>query len=255
MSENTSASAKRRFFYYKTATGVILFVFVTAFCVYALRPPTYTAKTWIQVHLERPYFIQPSSLDDYDLFLRTQIAIFYNPVVLEKVLDSPDIANLPSVSRQRDKFGWLRDNLKIRREGQSELLSVSISLPWREDSDKIVNAVVTAYFEYFEAVESSLNEGMVRRLNMELNRQTAMARRLQDIIRANITTATEKDDKTGAVVDIDFQSDQLKRVNLIIDTLQHRIMTLQAEQGAPDRIRLIRKASVPTRPDRRWPFY
>lgn len=244
MSDTTPIN--RRFSVSRLALGGLVFLLIAGACFYAFRPPAYTATAWFRVLERTPFLFQPADGGDYSVFIETQRELILSPLVLDKALESPEMASLGSVTRQGNKQEWLRKKLDVRRRENSELLTVSITLPEREESARIVNAVVTAYYEYYEAQEASRIEQMIRHLNMELTRQTAVARRLQEDIQKTVPPDAAPDAvKQERVPQIAFKEEQLQRVEGIIDTLQNRMLTLQAEMNAPGRVRLLRKAATP----------
>lgn len=158
--------------------------------LYLLFPIRYEAKAWIRILTNRPYFIRSEGEHRaYESLVQTQFATIRSPLVLEKALESPDVARLKTVVEQKNKPLWLMNNLRLNQQGRSELITISIETPFREEPDKIVNAVLTAYFENYEMENSSWNDQMIRQLNMELTRQQAVVRRLQEDIQMSSRSA------------------------------------------------------------------
>ena len=82
--------------------------------------------------------------------MNTQLAILHSPEVIDKALDVREVAQLPLVLKQKDRRTWLINKLLTKREGRSEIVSVSIKTNDADASEKIVNAVVDAYMNFVE---------------------------------------------------------------------------------------------------------
>lgn len=67
---------------------------------------------------------------------------------------------------------------------------------------------------------------------------------------------SEHQDGAADIADVSFQTTQLQRVNAVLDQLSTRIVTLQTERGAPNRINLRQPATAPIEPKtkKRLPF-
>ena len=62
------------------------------------------ATASIQIHSERPRFLAENHQQiNYDAFVNTHIALLRSTMVLDRVLEMPDVARLPIVIKQRDR--------------------------------------------------------------------------------------------------------------------------------------------------------
>jgi hypothetical protein len=82
-----------------------------------------------------------------------------------------------------------------------------------------------------------------------------IAVRLQEIITEDIRRKYNEyiagiGSRTVQIVNVQFQQDQLRRVNLILDQLESRVIALETERYAPNQIQLRKKATIPTQPNR-----
>lgn len=177
--------------------SIVLFLIVLALLAFAawhvLKPKTYTATAWIQVLSRRPYFIyDETALKDHDRFIQTQFALLRSPLIIEKALESSSIAQLPVIRNQPDRVRWLQKKLKLRQIDKSEMVTVSLSTVDAASSEKLVNAVIDAFFLYYENQAADWNSRLISQLTLELNRQQSLARVLQDEIRAKMEDAAKK---------------------------------------------------------------
>ena len=103
-----------------------------------------------------------------------------SPAVLDKALENSAVANLPMVSKQKDKRSWLARKLRIRPEGLSEILTVSIITNDANASEIIVNSVVDAYIENSEAIDRQRSTDLLSSLQIERRQLLTQAARLQE---------------------------------------------------------------------------
>ena len=160
---------------------------------FTFRSRTYTATAWIQILSQRPYFIySEGERISYVKYVETQFSIIKSPLILDKALEDPEVAKIVLKYKPADKAAWLAKNLKLKTQGESEMITISISLPNKNEPDKIVNAVVNAFFDYYANQSSDWNSRLIMQLNLEFNRQQAAARLLQDEIRAQMEEAARQ---------------------------------------------------------------
>jgi len=326
----------------RLALAAIIFVAVL-FALISFIFPTYTATAWIQVQPSKPYYVFAENQHrDYTSFVNTQIALMRSPLIIEKALENPVLANIPELVWQKDRVGWLGRKLQFQINEGGEILTVSFTAHQPKDAEDIVNSVVNAYFEYYESQSNEWNAKLINQLNLELNRQQNAARFLQDEIRAGMREAAKKggaveqygalsggmaqgeslrrdlylqeakleglraelratkefldkpempegatfklkqslleteiavraqeilieslrthlsesvrdaSTRTVEIADVSFQQEQLKRINMVLDLLQTRIVALHTEMNAPAQIQLKKKATLPKEADRWW---
>ena len=173
----------RRHWKWSFPMGLILGV-LAAGSLYLAFPLQYEARATIQISSLRPDILdegRPMSM--YEEFVNTQLAFIRSPAVIDKALDSSDVAKLPIVQKQVDKRGWLTRKLGVRPDGKSEIVAISVATEATEASERIVNAIVSAYFSHIEDVERRRISSLVASLRSERQRCQNEAGRLQDSIR------------------------------------------------------------------------
>jgi capsular exopolysaccharide synthesis family protein len=166
--------------------------------LYICFPVRYEAVAYIQILSHKPYFIfDEQQRQQYKQYVQTQFALMRSPLIIEKALESSDIARLPCVLRQKDKVIWLAQKLKLQTQGDSEMVTVSIREEVPEDCEKLVNAVVGTYFDYYTTQSMAFNQKLLSQLQLELGRQRSVARMLQSDIRQNLEKAAQQGGAAG----------------------------------------------------------
>ncbi len=170
------------------AFGTLWFVF----------PIKFEATAWIQVLTTKPHYIfEEKQQRQFEQFINTQFALMRSPIIIEKALENPVVAQMYCVKREKDKVGWLSSKLKLQTQGKSEWITVAFDAEEAKDAAEIVNSVVNAYFEYYENQNSDWNTRLINQLTLELNRQQNAARLLQEEIRSGLERAAQKGGAAG----------------------------------------------------------
>ncbi|MDR0705357.1 MAG: AAA family ATPase [Planctomycetaceae bacterium] len=188
-------SALKRTWKWALPSGLILASVVFAIIMVSF-PVRYEATAYLQILSQKPYFIfDEKQQKQYDTYVTTQFALIRSPLILEKALENPEIARLPHILKQQNKVDWLAKSLILRQTNKSEIVTLGIKMEVAEDAEKIANSVITAFFEYYANQIDNWNLKLHNQLTLELNRQKAVARLIQQDIRDN----TEKAAKQGGV--------------------------------------------------------
>ncbi|MDR2754215.1 MAG: hypothetical protein LBC20_00780 [Planctomycetaceae bacterium] len=209
----------------------IVIAAITFAAIYISFPLRYEATAYLQIFSQKPYFIfDEKQQKQYDAYVTTQFAIIRSPLILEKALETPDVANLSSVIKQKNKVDWLARALKLKQtQNKSEMVTLGIEMEVAEDAEKIVNSVVTAFFEYYATQAQDWNAKLLTQLTLELNRQKATARMLQ----AEIRTGMEKAAKQGGAASKEGLSGGLNQGESILRDLylhESKLESLRAEE-------------------------
>jgi len=170
--------------------------------IYLVCPLQYEATAKIQVRSAAPQLLVADTPrlteSEYDGFVNTQIALMRSSGVIDRVLEASEVARLPIVISQRGKREWLTRNLRIEHIKRSEIVSISIKTSSEDASEKIVNAVVDAYFTFIEEVSRATNLDLISNLRIEERRQRQLAQTLQESIREKTRQAAMQNAVTGA---------------------------------------------------------
>jgi capsular exopolysaccharide synthesis family protein len=179
--------------------GLVLGLLVAGIC-HMVFPLQHVARAAIQVREVKPQFLfneQGRSTGVYDNYVNTQIALIRSQTVINMALEDAAVARLPIVSKQRDQKGWLAGKLRVRPEGKSEVLTISISTDSAEASETIVNTVVDAYFDFTKTLSQGEDQDKIRQLTVEKGRHTQAVQQYQETIR----TLSKQTAEQGAVAD------------------------------------------------------
>ena len=178
-------------------TGLVLGAITAATC-YLLFPVKYEATAWLRIHSQRPHLVFSDKAEtQYKTYVQTQISLIRSPLILEPALRNPEVVNLPCVQREKDKVAWLGGALQIGVQRDSELLTISIQTEERTDADKIVNAVVDAFFENYAKETTDKTAHLISQLDQERRRLSGTASLLQDEITARTKEAAKQGGTAG----------------------------------------------------------
>lgn len=211
---------------------VVLLLLVFLFCL--LNPNRYTATAYLQISRQKPYFLYAEKQKeekqniDYENFVNTCFAIIRSPIILEKALESPDVAQLPVVKSKKDKIGWLAQKLELQRQNNSEIATISITLSVPEDAEKIVNSVVFSFFEYYDNYLQNRNIKFLTQLSLELNRHRATARMLQEEIRIGLERSA-KQGGIGGIAEVTGGGQQREPLLRDLNLNKSKLETLRSE--------------------------
>lgn len=174
-----------RHWFYALLAGLILGS-LAAMGLFLVCLPQYEAVALIRVLPVKPDFLFERSRiteHEYDSFVNTLIALMWSPIVLDNVLERPEIARLEIMDQQQDKRAWLAQKLRVERIHNSEIMSVGIKTDSEEASEKIVNAVTDEFFKFSDEMSRRMYNDLVTSLRLEERRQQQVAKTLQERIR------------------------------------------------------------------------
>jgi capsular polysaccharide biosynthesis protein len=207
---------------------------LAALILFLVVPPRYEATATIQVRLEKPRLMRDDarSLNRDNYFVNTQIALMQNHNVLNKALENPEIARLPTLLHQKDKRTWLARNLRIKSTPWSEIVTISIKTEDADASEKIVNAVVDAYFDVNREMDRRVANEMLRGLTEERRRQQQQAQILQDNIRQLAAESTGAREISAALLEMLLREIALETISLTAMKAQRK--AFQERAGSPE---------------------
>ena len=217
MTENigTETSSKPRRCKCRVLAGFVL-ALLAAVILFLVFPLQYEARAVIQIRSENQRFhFEVRQSGRYDDFVNTQLALMRSPLVIGKALEAPEVSVLPCVVKQKDRNTWLTKRLRVRRDGKSEIVIISIETESEDASEKIVNAVVDAYFNFIDDTARETDNMMVRNLQVEKRRQGQLAQTLQESIRTSSKKIEQgKANKAAALTESLAQAIAAETINL-----------------------------------------
>lgn len=191
---------------------------------WTLLQPKYEASAWLRID-ERPSFVafEPPYQGRSASFMNTQVELLRSPLVLGAVVRGPEIARLGPIREQTDAVRWLAKRLRIEPVGQSELLKISLTTSRAEDSARIVNAVVDAYFDLQSHDEAERAAQVIKALEEERDRRAGELAVLRaDLQRTAAEAGTKGAAASGGVADAADRQTTLD--------LQGRLINAEVEQ-------------------------
>lgn len=138
-------------------TGIVValpIAAITAFVVWSNFTPIYTATAILRVASTESRLLfetaenKPASPNAFEIFKRSQRQWMLSRFVLIRALrDTADLERLAVFRNEADPADWLEANLSVTFPDESEVMHVSLSGHNPEGLDRLVNAVVKAYFD------------------------------------------------------------------------------------------------------------
>ena len=168
---------------------------------------------------------------EYNTFVNTQLHYMRSPIVLDRVLEKHEVADLPIVRKQKDKRDWLASALQIERVRDSEIVHVSIDTHSLEESAKIVDAVVESYFQFIDELDREARNTLISSLRVEERRQRQIAQQLQEIIRTKTKDAALQSATTDAsIINASLVQDELLMREIAL--AETKMLSLRAQRKA-----------------------
>ena len=204
--------------------------------IYWLFEPVYNAEAWLRIESRVP-FIAFAERGDSRAFVQTQVQMIKSPLVLGPVLSQPEIASLPELQEEESPIEWLQKETQVKSVGASELFTVSFAGPDPANSAKIVNAVVTSYFDLRAQEDAERTQKVIELLEDERERRAAQVERLRANVRELEKQATGTDPfapkAEQALTTVEHPLQELKRQ---LTTTQMERVVLKARIDASEGI-------------------
>jgi capsular exopolysaccharide synthesis family protein len=154
-------------------------------------PVYHTATAEVRFLSNMPYVLAAQTDNTtYAQFVGTQIKLMSGSTVLSRVLDSPEVREIPSISDSVDPLEFLKKQVRATNRRGSEIVSVSCSMLEREGALLVLEEVVNVYLNY--ALGEQVDLGMER---LEGLTQERDARQLE--LEAQLTKIREMHSSLG----------------------------------------------------------
>ena len=200
---------------------VLLLLGLLIVALHVLHPMQYEATAALQIRSVQQQFLSEDSQPiNYDEFVHTQIALLRSAFVIDRVLDMPDVAKLPIVLKQTGRRAWLMRKLRVKREGKSEIITVSIATRSPDTSEKIVNAVVDVYLSLVDESQRQTDANMLGQLQSERQRLLIQAQQFLNSIRVSTQHAAKQGAEVGAVGILEILSREIALADVAMIALK-----------------------------------
>ena len=175
---------------------------------------------------------------------KTQLAMIKSYFVLNAAVRKPGIASLPILQGQADATDWLERHLEVRYPEDAEILEISLRGPeaYATDLVRIVDAVANAYSDevLFKERSRTLSSRDIFARSLEsLNKKIADKSEVYLDIAKESDAPDEASDAALRQKALQAELDQLQRV---ADEMAAKLLRMEIEANAPQRIELIQKA-------------
>ncbi len=167
--------------------------------VWKLVPQEYKASADVRFLASTPRVMGHSTGEaavPYDKFLNTQVSLITGNAVLSHVLEDPSVGSLPGIAKSKAPLELLKRLIKAEMQPNSELVTISCTLPDRDAAILLVDKTLTAYMHYALAEEADTGGERLRVLTKErdsrqaeLDAQLKQVSELQQKIEMPIATA------------------------------------------------------------------
>ena len=223
-----------------------------------LVPVKHEAQSWFFAYSQVPYtvFQTPEGRGDYETFLATQFAQIKSPMLLQKALMDPAMAQVKELQRQKAPVRWLQQNVDVKRQGRSEYFTISFRSTVPEDAKAIVDAVTLAYMSRYKNELESREGYLAANLSQEKTsyenqvrlQQKALQQLMKQAADAPPEDAQAQEDAANISSNLPFLQARLQRDNQVLDKLSERIAILNTETHSPHRVTLQMEAKLPVEP-------
>ena len=161
--------------------ALMLSTAAVAIVMYTFRP-VYRAAVLMQIQEQAPFVVGPIGPAS-SLYVPTQIEILRSRIVLEPVVEQPDIAGLPELQEHVDPLQSLAARIRVSAVGTSELYEVSCDAFTPENASLLANRIVDSYFDYRALSETDRTRRVIELLEAERQRRDEKLVSLRDRFR------------------------------------------------------------------------
>ena len=106
----------------------------------------------------------------YHQFVNTQLKIIERDTILSRVLDDPEVRNLPILANAKDPLAVLKNKVNARAWPNNELVTVAFRSVDRNEAITVVKKVISVYMDY--ASNEAANIDSERLMTLRKNRDT-----------------------------------------------------------------------------------
>ena len=215
---------------------------IAAGSLYLAFPLQHEATAAIQIRSAKPRILEEARQGGgNDNFVQTQLALMRSNVVITKALEDGNVAKLGVITKQKDKKAWVTKQVRVKTDGKSEIVTISIATDAEEASEKIVDAVVEAYLSFIDEIAENTDKKMLQDLQLERRRHVLAATNLQDSIRrAQIAATGSSASMDGGLARGIAQGESLMRDAALaraqLVSMQARAVAIKERVDDPNRI-------------------
>ncbi len=167
-------------YWFLTIPCSILLGVLAATTVLMTFTPVYRSSAVLKIASYAPYIAYMAQEPQLkaEEFTETQIELIRSALVMEQIIDKPEIAEIAEVKGRENPISWLTQNIQVKQVGSSELYNVSLDTSEPEAAALLVNSILESYFQ----VRAKDNEGQTARVLELLDQEKeALSQEIQSL--------------------------------------------------------------------------
>lgn len=215
-------------------------------------PAEYEASNFVAIQATRPRVLDDSRLSsniDYNRYVSTQVALIQGPTILSRVVNDPQVRDLPWLQDQSDPLHFLMSKVEARVQTGSELIRISCRSTDRDAAVTVVSKTVETFVRYVTGIES---EGIGQRRRLLAEERDAIQKRMEEQ-RARIAELKRNAGVTVAgstplgEIGLEYYHDKLGQAQAELTTAETDVARLEALVSEIERVQA-RQTARPSDP-------
>jgi len=221
---------------------------VAGYVVFALSDPVYEGKARLFISQSGPKVVQqdfPGTISSGSRWLDTQCDIIRSPAIIGKVASDPAITRLKTFSLYPklsvDPMGYLLLNTRATVGTRSEIVTVSVTGPEKEDVAILADKVIDAYREFNDELKKGSASEVAKMIRAQKDKvakdlEAKYNERLQ-FQRENASLSFNRDVRNPVLERVNAISAELTRAELEAVRLEAEYNTVKSAVSDPARVK------------------
>ena len=221
--------------FWPIAIAALLLAAASTAAIFYFGKPVYRASAWIEIEPRTRYLVRDgrdeSDKPEQEQYVNTQVELMRGPLVLGKLVSSPEVAQLPEVQGVANPVELLKKRLTIAPIGKSQLYEVAFEGQDGRAAALLVNAVLDSYFALLDDQKISRQQ---RVIDLLLQQQGLLAKEISRLRQRMQDLGQEilgKDPFTGTPTAEAFTKHPLAAIHerLIAAEAEAKVLEVQAQ--------------------------
>ena len=221
--------------FWPIAIASLLLAAASTAAIFYFGKPVYRASAWIEIEPRARYLVwdgrDESDKSEQEQYVNTQVELMRGPLVLGKLVSSPEVAQLPEVQGVANPVDLLKKRLTIAPIGKSQLYEVAFEGQDGRAAALLVNAVLDSYFALLDDQKISRQQ---RVIDLLLQQQGLLAKEISRLRQRMQDLGQEilgKDPFTGTPTAEAFTKHPLAAIHerLIAAEAEAKVLEVQAQ--------------------------
>lgn len=146
--------------------------------VWRLHVPAYRSSFLVKI-TDRTQGIL-STIQQTESFVLNQRVLLRSNVLLNQVLQNPEVASQPDLANEVDPVAALQQRIEVRQEAGSNMFKVTCEASSPESAATILNALISQYFQYYQDEAKEESKTLKGILEDEASYQRGQVGHIQD---------------------------------------------------------------------------